>query len=98
MNFAFPILISNRRLLLERLLEGHGVFADLGIEIFDDYWMNYRNRAMAKAEGFDVPPYSSLIEYKKYKEQGAKILNVSDENISTEAYEEQILDVEDLDE
>src|SRR6266498_6139884 len=46
---------------LDRLLEGTGVFAELGVEIFDDYWRNYRTRAMAKAEGFETTPYSNLI-------------------------------------
>jgi hypothetical protein len=72
---------------LERLINGTGVFADLGIEVFDDYWMNYRTRAMAREEGFDLPPYTNLISYKRYKEQGTQILNIPDEKIQTEAGE-----------
>lgn len=30
---------------LDRLRNGTGVFANLGIEVFDDYWMNYRTKA-----------------------------------------------------
>jgi hypothetical protein len=73
---------------LDRLLDGSGVFAELGIEIFDDYWRNYRTRAMAKAEGFETTPYSNLIEYKRFKEQGAAILQIPEANIATEALEE----------
>ena len=74
---------------LDRLLEGTGVFSELGIEIFDDYWRNYRTRAMAKAEGFETTPYSNLIEYKRYKEQGAAILQIPENQIETEALEEE---------
>lgn len=72
---------------LERLINGTGVFADLGIEVFDDYWMNYRNREMALREGFDRPPYTNLLEYKQYKGQGSAILNISDDHIQTEDQE-----------
>lgn len=47
---------------LDRLINGTGVFADLGVEIFDDYWMNYRTQAMAKEDGFEKPPYRNLLE------------------------------------
>lgn len=75
-------------LFLARLLEGTGVFAELGIEIFDDYWRNYRTRSMARAEGFTTTPYSNLLEYKRYKEQGAAILQVPEDEIETESLEE----------
>lgn len=70
---------------LDRLINGTGVFADLGIEIFDDYWMNYRNAEMARAEGFARPPYTNLIEYRHYKQQGAAILQVPENSIETES-------------
>jgi len=66
-----------------RLIDGAGVFAALGVDVFDDYWMNYRTREMAKAEGFDEPPYTDLISYQSYKKRGAAILNVSTEMIET---------------
>ncbi len=74
---------------LERLLHGTGVFAELGREIFDDYWMNYRTKAMAREEGFARPPYTNLIEYKYFKEQGASILAVPEEKLQSEADEEE---------
>ncbi len=74
---------------LERLLQGTGVFAELGREIFDDYWMNYRTKAMAREEGFARPPYTNLIEYKYFKEQGASILAIPEEKLQSEADEEE---------
>ena len=43
---------------------------------------------MAKAEGFETTPYSNLLEYKRYKEQGASILHIPEDQIETEALEE----------
>jgi hypothetical protein len=77
---------------LERLINGTGVFSQLGVEVFDDYWMNYRTRAMAREEGFIKQPYRNLIEYKRFKEQGTQILAVSDEQLITEADEPEIDD------
>jgi hypothetical protein len=73
---------------LERLINGTGVFAKLGIEVFDDYWMNYRTRAMAREEGFEAPPYTNLKSYQLYKQQGIGILNVAAADIETEADEQ----------
>ena len=76
---------------LDKLINGTGVFAKLGIEVFDDYWMNYRTRAMAKEDGFEVPPYTNLKTYQNYKKQGAQILNIPETDIETE---DDIFDVE----
>lgn len=75
----------------ERLINGTGVFAKLGVEVFDDYWMNYRTRAMAREEGFGSPPYTNLKSYQAYKKQGAGILNVPEDDIESEA-DEEVLD------
>ncbi len=75
-------------LFLERLMNGSGVFAELGVEIFDDYWMNYRTNMMARSEGFEQPPYRNLIEYKRHKEQGASILEIDESRIQSEAVDE----------
>lgn len=69
---------------LERLINGTGVFAKLGIDIFDDYWMNYYTRSMAREAGFEIPPYSNLKSYQAYKKQGAKILYIPESEIETE--------------
>jgi hypothetical protein len=70
---------------LERLLSGTGVFSNLGIEVFDDYWMHYHTKGMAKDEGYELQPYSNLLEYKRYKERGTVILNVPEDQIISEA-------------
>lgn len=70
---------------LERLINGTGVFAKLGTGVFDDYWMNYRTRAMAREEGFEEPPYTNLKTYQTYKKQGAEIINIPEEEIESES-------------
>jgi hypothetical protein len=75
---------------LDRLMNGTGVFADLGVEVFDDYWINYRTKAMARAEGFPQQPYRNLIEYKRFKELSNQILQIPEEQIETEADAEEI--------
>lgn len=67
-----------------RMLNGTGVFAKLGIEVFDDYWMNYRNKDMAKEEGFDQPLYTNLRTYWVYKKQGSQILETPEAEVETE--------------
>lgn len=70
--------------VLETLLTGAGVFAKLGLDVFDDYWMNYRTRAMARAEGFDEPPYNNLKTYRAFKQRGATILDRSDDELESD--------------
>lgn len=79
---------------LQRLIEGTGVFAKLGVEIFDDYWMNYRNQSMAEKDGFDAPPYTNLKGYQAYKKQGTAILEIPEDEIETEA-DDITIDIED---
>jgi len=69
--------------LLNNLLDGTGIFSKLGIEIFDDYWIHYRNREMAKSDGLDKQPYRNLKEYKLWKSRGAKILSVPDDDLES---------------
>ena len=74
---------------LSRLIDGSGVFAQYGVEVFDGYWTNYRTRAMARNEGFDKPPYTNLREYQNFITQsGAALINVPQEQIPTEAFED----------
>jgi hypothetical protein len=70
-----------------RLINGTGVFSKLGIEVFDDYWMNYRTRAMAKDEGFEAQPFTNLKSYQSYKKQGSEILNIPEDEIESEIIE-----------
>jgi hypothetical protein len=49
------------------LIQGRGPFADLGEDVFDDYWMYYLTKDMARAVDLKIRPYANLGEYKKYK-------------------------------
>ncbi len=52
---------------IDELITGKGPFAELGEDIFDDYWMYYLTKDMAKAIDLKKAPYKNLTEYKKYK-------------------------------
>jgi hypothetical protein len=52
---------------IDDLIHGRGPFAELGEEIFDDYWMYYLTKDMAKAVDLKNAPYKNLREYKEYK-------------------------------
>jgi hypothetical protein len=71
--------------LLHRLLSGSGVFSTFGVEVFDDYWMNYQTRAMAKENGYSQPPYSDLRSYRQYKARGTQILAALPGEVFTES-------------
>ena len=52
---------------IEDLINGNGTFADLGEDIFNDYWMYYLTTDMAKKAELPKPYYSNLDEYKQFK-------------------------------
>lgn len=52
---------------IDELIEGNGPFAELGEDVFDDYWMYYLTKDMAKAVDLKGAPYKNLREYKEYK-------------------------------
>lgn len=57
---------------IQKLLNGQGPFAELGEDVFDDYWMNYFNKVDARTAGIGTPRYNNLKTYKEYlKNQGA---------------------------
>lgn len=51
---------------LKDLINGTGPFSNLGEDVFDDYWMNYYNKADARSAGIEKPHYNNLESYKKY--------------------------------
>lgn len=51
---------------IDKLINGAGPFALLGEDVFDDYWMNYYNKADARSAGIGTPRYNSLNSYKEY--------------------------------
>ncbi len=52
---------------VNELIHGRGPFAELGEQVFDDYWMYYLTKDMAKAVDLKKAPYKNLKEYKEYK-------------------------------
>lgn len=52
---------------IDKLINGKGLFAALGEDIFDDYWMFYLTKDMARAAELPRPHYKNLSEYKKFK-------------------------------
>ena len=52
---------------ISQLVTGSGPFHKLGIGAFDDYWMFYLTKDMARAVELPRPPYNNLKEYKNYK-------------------------------
>ena len=52
---------------IESLIEGNGPFAALGEDIFDDYWMNYLTKDMARKAELAQPYYTNLAEYKAFR-------------------------------
>ena len=53
--------------LITDLENGTGPFSKPGIKIFDDFWMNYMTKDMAKMVDLKNPPYHNLSEYMKYR-------------------------------
>lgn len=51
---------------IEDLVNGNGPFAQLGEDVFDDYWMNYYNQADAEKAKIGTPHYHNLETYKAY--------------------------------
>jgi len=64
----------------DELINGKGPFADLGEDIFDDYWMYYLTVDMAKALEIERP-YTNLKQYHDYKIRGLDILVKNKEKI-----------------
>lgn len=46
---------------IDELINGKGPFAELGEDIFDDYWMYYLTKDMAKAVDLKGAPYKTKI-------------------------------------
>ena len=58
---------------IDVLVAGNGTFADLGEDVFDDYWMNFFNAADARKAGIGTPRYNNIGTYKKYLDKQEKI-------------------------
>lgn len=53
--------------VIDDLINGKGVFAELGEDVFDDYWTNYLTPDMAKKAELAKPYYNNLESYKKFR-------------------------------
>jgi len=53
---------------LSTLVNGNGPFATLGEDVFDDYWMYYLTKDMARTVELSQPPYTNLATYFAYKQ------------------------------
>ncbi len=54
-------------LLIKDLINGNGCFANLGEDVFDDYWTNYLTPDMAKKAELAEPYYNNLTSYKIFR-------------------------------
>ena len=52
---------------ISELKNGMGPFSKMGVNIFDDFWMNYMTAEMAKTAMLRKPPYTNLKEYLRYR-------------------------------
>ncbi len=58
---------------IDKLVNGKGIFAKYGEDIFDDYWMNYYNASDAEHAGIGKSRYHDLASYVEYlREQGKR--------------------------
>jgi hypothetical protein len=64
------------------LAKGGGVFSKLGEALYDDYWMFYLTKDMAKALDIERP-YTNLKTYLEYKQRGADTLRKYAKEISS---------------
>lgn len=55
---------------INELVTGDGPFTKLGEEVFDDYWMYYLTKDMARAVDLKGAPYKNIKEYLQYKKLG----------------------------
>ncbi|MBO4589088.1 MAG: restriction endonuclease [Bacteroidales bacterium] len=51
---------------IDKLVKGNGPFAELGEDVFDDYWMNFFNATDARTAAIGTPHYHNLASYKEY--------------------------------
>ena len=51
---------------IEELKSGTGPFAEKGVKIFDDFWMHYMTREMAKNSGLSEAFYNDIAMLKTY--------------------------------
>lgn len=70
------------------LISGNGPFAQLGEEVYDDYWMYYLTKDMAQALGVKRP-HINLKTYAEYKQRGIDAIKAHKQEIEKLAEEEE---------
>jgi Restriction endonuclease EcoRV len=81
---------------IKELVNGTGSFADLGEQVYDDYWMFYLTRDMAEALKVKRP-YANLEEYVEYKKRGIDTLRAHEKEILEKAAKEKPIKEEEPD-
>ncbi len=81
---------------IEQLVNGSGSFAELGEQVYDDYWMFYLTRDMAEALKVKRS-YTNLKEYLEYKERGIETLKAHEREIVEKAEKEKPIKEEEPD-
>ena len=81
---------------IEQLVNGTGPFAELGEQVYDDYWMFYLTRDMAEALKVKRP-YTNLKEYLEYKKRGIETLQAHERQIVEKAEKEKPIKEEEPD-
>src|SRR5258708_29990423 len=81
---------------VKELVEGTGSFAELGEQVYDDYWMFYLTRDMAEALKVKRP-YTNLKEYLEYKKRGMDTLKAHEKEIIRMAEQEKPVKEDELD-
>jgi hypothetical protein len=79
-----------------QLIHGTGPFAELGEQVYDDYWMYYLTRDMAEALKVKRP-YTNLKEYLEYKKRGIETLKAHEKDIVKMAEQEKPVNEEEPD-
>jgi hypothetical protein len=74
---------------IAHLVNGSGIFAKLGEDVYDDYWMYYLTKDMAKALDIERP-YTNLKTYLEYKQRGVDTLRKYAKEISALAGETRV--------
>ncbi|HXT10894.1 MAG TPA: type II restriction endonuclease [Candidatus Angelobacter sp.] len=72
---------------IANLVDGTGPFAELGGQVYDDYWMYYLTRDMAGALRVKRP-YTNLNEYLDFKKRGIEKLTAREKQIVKAAEQE----------
>jgi hypothetical protein len=66
---------------IEELINGKGIFSELGEDIYNDFWMYYLTNDMAKALEIERP-YTNLKSYLEYKQRGIDVLKEHQDEIN----------------